>query len=68
MDSMSDRASADAQLGRLEALLNDNWSILQAIPLGAAGGMAAIGPARDAPTEAMQFARWAALIVLEKSV
>jgi len=66
-DTPRDGTDVEAQLRGLEGLLNEGWDVLQAIPLGAAGGIAGV-QADDAraPLEPLNFAFWAALFVLQK--
>lgn len=63
---MAARAQEAARAAELEELLNEDWTIVNAAPLGAASGMTAISPAAGGPFEPVQFAEWAAVFVLER--
>jgi hypothetical protein len=63
---MREQELANRQLDELATLLNDGWDLLHALPLGAAGGVGAIGPA-SGPREAFTFANWAAIVILERA-
>jgi hypothetical protein len=65
-DTMRDREEANFQLSKLEDLLNSGWDITQTIPLGSVGGITSVSSGSSGPSEAMQFARSFAIIVLEK--
>ncbi len=66
-DTARDGSDVDSQLGRLETLLNDGWDILHSIPMGAAGGTTGVQAGAGAPVEQVTFARWTALVVLQKA-
>ena len=65
-ESSRQSGEADAQLGELEGLLNDGWNIVQTIPLAATGGITAVMVTPGSPGEAVRFAEWAGLLVLER--
>jgi hypothetical protein len=68
LETHRDQEETNRQMTQLEDYLNDGWSLKNSISLSGAGGITAVCPSGGGGgVETMQFAEWAAVLVLERT-